>query len=851
MLNKTDLSRRDVLRLPSAGAALVLAGGGNTAYVQLTSDAGGFAFERVTLEMSLKPFRSVDRKSIRAVCDEMFTSWAPLIRHCAGVAVLLWTADGSEILEYSGRMDAEIEWGRYIGDANPPRTPPPDDPNREGGHARNWLYTEHPARITYGDLREIIAVLRQSGREIIGKPVVIGATFDPGGEFARSPFKFERHAEIASGTTRGPNSWVNCAARLKADSKAYAGFPNGIPNGTSFGTFLGRQSMHFLSDLGFDYIWFSNGLGFSLSPWNVTGSLFNGISFNPGKASSVRDAILSFWHDFRKECPEFPIETRGTNLMLGADLSANASPYQDIYEGRFNVIAPPNSPWAAIDGDFGLEIVGYLSRIADLPPNHKFPFRFYIHDPWWLNSPWLDRYGREPHDIYLPLAIARLDGDAKITPPAYLEFLTIDNSYGQMPDQVPNEVIPHILTAMRDYSDSPGIITWICPFQEYHQMVFGVSPKPEQPFFGDWFLRGAVNLGFPLNSVVSTENFIMSYRKKSDFYRDSVLLAFVPTIGYELENVLFDAIRQGQNLLLYGALTHASSRLLNLLNLKLNEPLEGDLELHSALPTDTIQQGKAGSALRYRATLSGGGVDTVEAAPEAAGTRICATVSKGATKRVFAVVRHNPLGPNSGTIGWVRGSFSGSVGNGRLPEPDDPTQFFQAESLMRLMLTEFGYSLLVTKPTPQTPVPLILIARKRNGFFLSTYSPSTVATVRLRFPHGAPLLLGAETWIKDGYSQYTMPRAWHKEVRCCVEQTQASEISCVEYFSEFPGIRRRILIKGLRAATVHFYPEDQKSVIMAANDMRLHNRKSLPYSVEDHGRRLVARNITGNLLISW
>src|SRR5579875_2621209 len=117
MLNKTDLSRRDVLRLPSAGAALVLAGGGNTAYVQLTSDAGGFAFERVTLEMSLKPFRSVDRKSIRAVCDEMFTSWAPLIRHCAGVAVLLWTADGSEILEYSGRMDAEIEWGRYIGDA--------------------------------------------------------------------------------------------------------------------------------------------------------------------------------------------------------------------------------------------------------------------------------------------------------------------------------------------------------------------------------------------------------------------------------------------------------------------------------------------------------------------------------------------------------------------------------------------------------------------------------------------------------------------------------------------------------------------------------------------------------------
>ena len=57
--------------------------------------------------------------------------------------------------------------------------------------------------------------------------------------------------------------------------------------------------------LGFDYIWFSNGLGFSLSPWNVTGPLFDGKSFDARRAPEVRDAILSFWRDFRGECKAF------------------------------------------------------------------------------------------------------------------------------------------------------------------------------------------------------------------------------------------------------------------------------------------------------------------------------------------------------------------------------------------------------------------------------------------------------------------------------------------------------------------------------------------------------------------
>src|SRR3546814_15762193 len=95
---------------------------------------------------------------------------------------------------------------------------------------------------------------------------------------------------------------------------------------------------------------------------------------------------------------------------------------------------------------------GDMSRMAELPDN-RFPFRYYTHDPWWLNSPWLDRYGREPHDIYLPMAVARISEKGEVLLPTHLNFLTIDNSFGAMPKQVPDEVIPHILKARYDRSE--------------------------------------------------------------------------------------------------------------------------------------------------------------------------------------------------------------------------------------------------------------------------------------------------------------------------------------------------------------------------------------------------------------
>jgi hypothetical protein len=55
-------------------------------------------------------------------------------------------------------------------------------------------------------------------------------------------------------------------------------------------------------------------------------------------------------------------------------------------------------------------------------------------------------------------------------------------------------------------------------------------------------------------------------------------------------------------------------------------------------------------------------------------------------------------------------------------------------------------------------------------------------------------------------------------------------------------------LRGLKSATVHFYPELRP----AGPPVRMENgRQRIGYSQEDGGRRLVARGITGELLISW
>ncbi len=58
-------------------------------------------FKAVNLEMSLKPFKRKDDEYIRGVCKKVFEQWHPLLKGRETVSIMLWTADGSEILDYS------------------------------------------------------------------------------------------------------------------------------------------------------------------------------------------------------------------------------------------------------------------------------------------------------------------------------------------------------------------------------------------------------------------------------------------------------------------------------------------------------------------------------------------------------------------------------------------------------------------------------------------------------------------------------------------------------------------------------------------------------------------------------
>ncbi|MHB9033379.1 MAG: hypothetical protein ACYC6L_10060, partial [Anaerolineae bacterium] len=804
-------------------------------------------WKNVTLEMSPKPFKTMTPEDIRTVAEEIFRQWDALTRHADMISVLLFTADGSEILDYRGKLEDKVDWAQYLGCAGVTREKPPEVGRRGVSlHGRAVVFTDNPPVMTYGTLKDIVTILKEVGHRMTGLPIRVGAMFDPGPEFAQAPFKYKRHPEICLADTMSDGSFVCCYTTLNADNEQYAGFPNGIPQDTPFGTFLGKQCQHFLSDLGFDYIWFSNGFGFGYETWHTVGALFDGKRFDAALAPQVRQKIIDFWRYFRAECPDYPIETRGTNLGTGIDLASDGVPLKDIYEGGFKMFPPPNSPWAAIDGDFGLELAGYMSHIAQVPGDSGFPFRFYLHDPWWINSPWFDRYGREPHDLYLPLSIARVTAQGNMDIASNLDFLTIDNSFGEMPVQGPNEVTAHILAARLTPPDQPGPLVWIYPFKQNHELTFGDKPNLARVFYGDWVVRGAINTGLPLNTVVSSENFISAWCAKPHLFDGSVLFSPVPDADSELENVLLDFVSSGGSVLLYGPTVHASDKLLALLGIRFTPSISGEVVVQFALSPDTFQRGSWPRTMLHRELMNSGGLNAVPDGSYNPSHRILATVEQGDEQRVVSVINREPAW-EGGCLAWVRATnCSNYVEHRALLVPDDPTKLFLGERLLRWALDEMGYAIRYRKPNTATRDPLITISRHKNGYFFSGYMPDTTATLQLKFPQGAPLLLGYETEIVDGYSQYRMPRGWQRECRVFIKQ-QSGVVSCTEQCSVEVGIRRRMWLRGLDAATVRFYLEPGSDVVVQriwAHD-EAHDAYPFSSGKDRSGPYILVEDVTG------
>ena len=540
-----------------------------------------------TLELSSKPFIDDSEETMRGVAAHLFSQWADVCKTADVVSVMLWTADGSEILNYSGDLSQTFEWAYWFGCANP--LPPYDNPNermKRDTHRYPKKYRNDVTPRSYAWLKRLIAVLREVGAEVTGKPIRVGATYDNGPEFAISDFKYRLHPEIATAHTMYPNSVVSCTAKFHADSRKYAAFPDGIPEGTTVGAFLGAQFRELAKDVGFDYLWLSNGMGFGTETWGITGMLFDKMRFYPEKADEAAGLMLGFWHDFFEAYPDCVIETRGSNFSAGVEMGTDACPFKELYH-IYKIAPPVNSPWAALNFNTGLELAAWMSHIAELPAD-TVPFRFYAHDPWFLNSPWLDRFGREPWDLFQPMSISRIADDGSVQIANSLAILSADDSYGNMPDQVPRELSPIFHDAFDTAADAPGPFVWLYPFDEYCEMTRGDSAKPEVVFTEDMFIAETLQDGMPLNTVISTTVFSALCSKNPSALDGRIIVAPVTVFKSGCWNMLREFIEHGGQVIFYGALDSSSAPLADLLGVSLSEtPYIGKVSIATSLLEDT------------------------------------------------------------------------------------------------------------------------------------------------------------------------------------------------------------------------------------------------------------------------
>ena len=780
----------------------------------------GYRFRDIQLELSLKPFFDNSAETRERVCREVYTQWHALWRHAETISIMLWVAEGSEILEYNGQLESVFEWARYHGAPNAHFWQLPEsetkgnpdhagmgantykyDPDRVGLHARAYLYREEPAVFNYAWLRELVADLKRIGAEMTGKKILVGETFDIGPEFAKSRFKFDWHREILGDGPIFKEQFISCEAVLNSDERCYAAYPKGIPEGTPIGTFLGKQLNCLFRDCGFDFLWLSNGFGFSLEPWAMVGEVFDGTTYHPERSQGIQDRVLQFWKDLRSDFPHrYRIRCRGTNLATGIDLGSDASPLKQIYEGDFAIDAPVNSPWAAIDGDFGLELSGWMSHIAQ-HPGDEYRYRFYIHDPWWKNSPWIDRYAREPHDIYLPLAVSRLKDDGSVSIPRDIAFLSVDDSDGMMPLSVPNEVTAHLLRARETAPDAAGPVVWVYPFDDYHECALQAG-QPELPLHADAFMGAAINEGFPLNTVVDAGEFNHAWAKQT--LLGSVLISSVPRPGTTTEANLMQALHAGADLMLYGNIPDGSS-LLELLGLELSTPLDGDFEL---LGDDLDSCTNVGRTIRHTALLSAGGWCETLSTSNTPPNRICQSAQQNDSTRVVAASSTH----GKGRLTWTRASLSTREYNpdnpqpisGPILKPLDATKFYPAGRMLRTLLQRFDWFVDAEHADASHRMPYLTMHRHRNAYIFSGHQRNENSRHQLRHPLGAPLLVGRNNQIEQGRTIATGRTAWQNEVRVFLESGDDGTYKCEAPPQLMNGVHRRLLVHGCKQATLNF-----------------------------------------------
>ncbi|TFG69965.1 MAG: hypothetical protein E4H27_06550 [Anaerolineales bacterium] len=794
--------------------------------------------KRIALELSLKPFGRNDGKSPEVCARHVITAWRPLLEAAAEVSFMLWVADGSEILEWRGDLEQSLEWARYIGFCNAGRDV--YDAHHHAPTRSAILYTEQPMGMCYAELKAIAGALREVGAELLDRPITIGATFDPGPEFAESPFKYNRHREIivpkrVSGRPTFP--MVDAAALLHADTQSYAAYPQGIPEGEPFALFLGKQIREYCRDIGFDYVWLSNGFGFSAVAWDYLGPGFDGEQFMPEERARYLERFKQAWNDLYRGNSEIPMEIRGSNFAAGMDIAKDGVDFAWLYDSGYVRLPPPNSPWGALNFDFGLEIAGFLSR-AVKSPQGEYLFRYYPNDPWFWQNPWTDIFYGQAFDIYMPLATSVINSAGEITTPSTINFLTGDTEYGETDPLTGVQVAAHIRTALNDRPDDVGLITWIYPFEEYHRLASAGAAGQAEVFFGHWFVRSAINNGLPVASVGTPEAFdiLLSNRRAAP-----QTIAFLPTAAVRREEDaqrLFAWLEKGVPVILYGPASSLHPSVLSYLGLELEHPLEGEFVLNTA-------DGAIAGTLLHDPVGSAGGIAARFTANS--GAELHYTAMSEAGERAYSVSASTTGGTQ---LTWIRGTNAFETRpdgtNLALKPKPQVVRYYDASKLGYEALGRLGYSIDVrceasNAVAGQHPA-LMLFSRHDNAWYLSGYAAAPVGFVKLKFPDGAPVFHATFARLEGGAALYPLARTLHYECRVFVRQ-ETGVIGCD------PGARdehhRELTLKitGLQDATVVFLPPEGAGVTFESAGKKSH------YNAGE--TRVEQSGLSGKLLIHW
>ncbi|MEM6458831.1 MAG: hypothetical protein AAF710_05505 [Planctomycetota bacterium] len=827
-------------------------------------------WRRIDLEMSIKPFARYGAEAYPDTARRVLKTWEKLIDRADEVAALIWVGDSTDLMTWSGDPDQPLVWCSQEGFCNLGRKGEPYFPGWFEGRPPVPYLDERP-RLTYTDLRDIVAALKEAAAELYGIEFHAGIPYDPTPEFAESPFKYDEHVEILHDHPEGPRRYsqrfVSHQKTFHADPRPFAGFPSGIPEGTTVGTFLGRQTKQFAADFGFDYLWLSNGFGYSHYAWHINGTVLETDGrWYPERVPEQLALLERFWIDFRRECPELPIEFRGTNWPVGHDLSTDAASHTLVQRLSSSDVSPPNVPvlYAEL---LAMDVTTYLTRMAGATTD-RIIYRAYLNDPWHEHNPWFDIYNRQAFETLSCTACARLRADGGLDVPTDLHILTTDTERGEMPQDQVNEAVPGYLRALEERADRPGPVVWVYPFRDLHRVLENRPGRLPQVFNVDHFMWRSIEAGTPVNTVVEADDFttlVASGRADTQ----TIFIAPTPAIDGRYADALLTHAQHGGTVVFYGPLDHASGDLLDALRVTLaDELLGGDFRVSRPISEDLFESRAdlATLPLRHHPSTGGGGVRET-------GDRLTdddIMLEQSGRQRVWARCLRN-FGDRGGAIGWVRGTlpFDTDFEPPYLRPKLDPADRFQRpQDATRHLIARLtrgrdnAWELRQTRAEPGTEPIRLFIKRHRGAFYFAGSKPDTSSGFRVRTGDGAPLFTGLTTPVRRGFACDSSSKTIYREARVFVTPSDTARDRRYTVRNHSFGLNqsRALAVEGLDDDRIVVYPDPAalREGRVSLTDAPYADRGlspseltgvNLPHRID--GERVVIDRHTGPLFIKW